>query len=68
MANFNLNNNPVTRVFKIVANGWCKHCVGTTVLIPTSIVFCETVNPTCLPMRAGAELGAGFAFAIVLFS
>ena len=49
-------------------NGWCKLCVGAPVLIPAILVSCETVNPSCLPMRAGAELGAGFAFAFVLFS
>ena len=46
----------------------CKRCVGAPVLIPADLVSCETVNPTCLPMRAGVALGAGFAFAVVLFS
>ncbi|MEN8251096.1 MAG: hypothetical protein ABFS32_19335, partial [Bacteroidota bacterium] len=32
------------------------------------LISCETVNPSCLPMRGGAVLGAGFAFAIFLFS
>ena len=44
-------------------NGLCKRCVGAPVLIPADLVSCETDNPSCLPMRAGAELGAGFAFA-----
>jgi hypothetical protein len=41
--------------------GWCKYCIGAPVLIPAILVSCETVNPTYLPMRAGAKLGAGFA-------
>jgi len=33
------------------------------------LLFGETVIPfTCLPMRAGAELDAGFAIAVVFFS
>ena len=49
----------------MTADGLCKRCVGALVLIPSDLVSCETVNPSCLPMRAGAELGVGFAFAIV---
>ena len=36
----------VQEVFDIMtANGSGKRCVGATVLIPTSLVSCETVNP-----------------------
>ena len=56
-------------VFDIMtANGWCKQRVGAPVLIPDILTSCETVDPSCLPMRAGAELGAGFAFAIVFLN
>jgi len=52
----------------MMAKGLCKRLVGAPVLIPAILVTSETVNPSCLPMKARAELGAGFALENFLFS